>query len=122
MSPDIVEYCDEIADNFLISYDCDDKKVAVELYCISNLLHVFGPQGMPCFTIDPIYYKDLDILKINFVNFTPPVIKFKKTDEKDIEIGVDDAEKVVNILFYNASNRILKTLSEEERINRKKKR
>ncbi|GES85699.1 hypothetical protein GLOIN_2v1731410 [Rhizophagus clarus] len=104
MTPGIVEYRNEISENFLLSYDCDKKIVSVELYSASRLLHVF----------------DSDILKISFVNYTPIAIELEKTKAEDIKVGVDNGGKVVSLLFYNSSNRVLKTLSKEERINRKK--
>ncbi|GBC04964.1 hypothetical protein RclHR1_05980002 [Rhizophagus clarus] len=77
-------------------------------------------QGKPHFIIDPIYFEDSDILKISFVNYTPIAIELEKTKAEDIKVGVDNGGKVVSLLFYNSSNRVLKTLSKEERINRKK--
>ncbi|GES85698.1 hypothetical protein RCL_jg6695.t1 [Rhizophagus clarus] len=50
------------------------------------------------FVVDPIYYEDSDILKISFINFTPPVIKIEKTEMKDIKVGVDNDGKVVSLL------------------------
>lgn len=120
ISQGVVEYSDEISEDLLLSYDCDNKIAAVELYFVSKLLHVFSVKGKPHFIINPIYYEDSDILKIRFSNFTPHVI-IKKTEVEDIEVGVDNAGKIVSLLFYNASNRVLKTLSEEERVNRKKR-
>jgi uncharacterized protein YuzE len=91
--------------------------MAFELRNASKLLLVEKPN----FIINPSYNEDSDILKINFFNFTPPVIKFKKTEMKNIELGMDDDGKVVSLLFYKASKKILETLSEEELVNHEKK-
>ncbi|RIA86826.1 hypothetical protein C1645_855495, partial [Glomus cerebriforme] len=120
MSIGLVDYRDEITDDLLLFYDYENKIVAVEIYCASESLHVFNVQGKPRFTINPIYDKDSDILKINLVNFTPSMIKFEKTEVEDIEVEVDNAGKIVGLLFYNASNRLLKNLSDEERVKREK--
>jgi hypothetical protein len=91
-----------------LSYDCDGKIVAVELYFVTNLIHARSVQGERYFVISTSYYEESDILKISFVNYTPPVIKLKRTAMKDIEMEVDNAEKIVSLLFYNVSNRIFK--------------
>jgi uncharacterized protein YuzE len=122
MSPGLVEECFDINDDLLLSYDGENKIVAVELYFVSKLLHEFSVQkGRPRFTFNTIYHEDSDTLRFNFVNFTPPMIEFKKTEDEDVEVGMDNAGKVVSLLFHNASNRLLKTLSEEERAERKKR-
>ena len=69
--------------------------VAVEIFCVSELLYEFRIRENPHFTINLIYYEDTDVLKISFVNFTPLVFEFKKTEEGDIEVGMDNAWKIV---------------------------
>src|ERR1043165_8747828 len=95
--------------------------VTVEIYFASKVLHVFGTFGtenIPRLIIHPIYEENSDILKINFVNVVPSTITFKNTEAEDIKVRMDNDGKIVSLLFYNASNRILKTVSEEDRVIR----
>ena len=120
VTPGLLKYCDDITDDILIAIDHEDKILSFEIYFASMILHVFGDQERPLFTIHPTYDEDSDILKFNFVNFTPPMITLKKTEMEDIKVEMDDVGKIVSVLFYNASNRVLKTVSEEERVRRDK--
>ena len=118
LSQSLASYSDFATHDFLVTYDRDDKIVSVELFFASRILHKCSVREKCSFIVHPFYYEDSDILKINLVNFTPPMITFKKTDVENIEVGIDDAGKIVCILFYNADNGILKSLSEEEREKR----
>jgi len=41
---------------------------------------------------------------------------FKKTEDKErFEMGINDEDKIVTLLFHNANGKLTKTLSEEER-------
>ncbi|CAG8710697.1 2551_t:CDS:2, partial [Funneliformis mosseae] len=75
----------EIDDDLLLAYDLGYKTVVFKIYEIPNLLHIFFDQGNAQFVINQMYYKDSDILEINFVNFTPLIVNFKKTEVEDIE-------------------------------------
>ena len=57
-----------------------------------------------------------NILKVNLIYSTLPT-KFQKTEMEDIE---NDMEKIVCLLFHNASNRIAEELLPEERANHEK--
>ncbi|CAI2191248.1 13436_t:CDS:2 [Funneliformis geosporum] len=95
----LVDYSEDITDDLLLSYDHKDKIAAIEIYGASNVLHVSFIQENPRFMINHMYHEDSDILEINL----------------DVEIGMDNDGKLVSLLFYNASNRVLETLSEDKR-------
>lgn len=42
-------------------------------------------------------------------------MKYKKTEIENIEVGIDDMEKIVCLSFSNASNSIVKELSDEKK-------
>jgi hypothetical protein len=72
----------------------------------------------PHLTLNPIYYGDSNTLKFYFVDFIPSASTLcKKTDIEDIEVEVDGTVRIVCILFRNASERIAKPITEEERKN-----
>ncbi|CAI2165701.1 5199_t:CDS:1 [Funneliformis geosporum] len=114
----LVYQSEDITDDLLLSYDHEFKIIAVEIYGASNVLHVSFIQGNPRFVMNHMYHEDSDILEINLVNYTPRIVEFKKTEVEDVEIGMDNDGKLVSLLFYNASNRVLETLSEDEREER----
>ncbi|CAI2197962.1 6915_t:CDS:1, partial [Funneliformis geosporum] len=118
MSLGLVYQSEDITDDLLLSYDHEDKIAAIEIYGASNVLHVSFVQGNPRFVINHMYHEDSDILEINLVNYTPRMVEFKKTEVEDVEIGMDNDGKLVSLLFYKASNRVLETLSEDEREER----
>jgi uncharacterized protein YuzE len=124
-SPGVVRSTNEINNerNILVSYDSDDKIVSIEILEASELLHpyLFDTQATldskPPLNFYPIHYKNHDKLIVYFIDinqFNIPSIKYQKTKEKDFELGMD-GEKIFLLLFHNVSNRIAKTLSEEER-------
>ncbi|CAB4384895.1 hypothetical protein RhiirA5_349331 [Rhizophagus irregularis] len=110
--------------NILVSYDSNNKIVSIEILEASELLHQYLVDTQA--TLDskhppnfyPIHYKNQDKLIVYFIDinsFNIPSIKYQKTKEKDFELGMD-GEKIFLLLFHNVSNRIAKSLSEEERI------
>ncbi|CAG8740402.1 7739_t:CDS:1, partial [Funneliformis mosseae] len=105
ISEGLYDISDEINDDLLLSYDHEGKIVAVEIYEVSKLLHASFVQGNPHFVINHIYHEDSNILRFNFVKSTPIMVNFKKTEVEDIEVGIDNAGKLVSLLFYNASSK-----------------
>src|ERR1043165_5706800 len=93
---------------------------------VSDLLHchIFDTRevldGKPPLTLNPVYDEVSDILQVDFVYSVPPT-KFMKTISESIEVGIDNAGKIVSLLFFKAKNTIAKPLSEEERENLAKK-
>ena len=63
----------------------------------------------------PICYEDRDEVEVILVDPKPSPITFKETGDKDFEVGINDENKIVTLLFHNASGRLAKTLPEEER-------
>lgn len=120
-SSGVVRYCEEANDFILVSYDGDDKIVSVEIYEASELLccHLFDTSetidNKPPLSLYPICYEDCDDLEVLLVGSKPSSITFEKTEDKDIEVGINDEKKIVTLLFHNASSRLAKTLPENER-------
>jgi hypothetical protein len=54
-------------------------------------------------------------LEVLLVGFKPSSTTFKQTEDKDIEVGMNDENKIAMLLFHNASSRLAKTLPENER-------
>ncbi|EXX73162.1 uncharacterized protein OCT59_021029 [Rhizophagus irregularis] len=69
----------------------------------------------PPLSLYPICYEDHDELEVLLIGSKPSFITFEKTGDKDIEVGMDDENKIVTLLFHNASSRLAKTLPENER-------
>jgi uncharacterized protein YuzE len=123
-SPGVIDYCEDVSDYILVSYDSNGKIVSVDIDEISKILqcHTFDVReevdGKPPLTLNSIYYRDSDTLKVCFIDFIPPASTVcKKTDIEDIEMEVDGTGRMVCILFRNASERIAKPITEEERKN-----
>ncbi|CAG8505158.1 8411_t:CDS:2 [Funneliformis mosseae] len=119
-SSGVVSYSDDVNKDILVSYDHDDKIVSVEIYRASELLrcHFFDTQdtinNKPPLLFIPVCYKDCDELKVYLVDSISS-ITLQKTEEEDLEVGLDNEGKIVVLLFHKASSRLAKTLSEEER-------
>jgi hypothetical protein len=65
--------------------------------------------GERYFVISPNYYEDSDIWRlVSLIVLHQWSSTLKRTAMKDIEMEVDNAEKIVSLLFYNVSNRIFK--------------
>jgi hypothetical protein len=71
----VIYYCDNAADDILVSYTHDDKIVSVDIDRISRTLwyYLFDVREviegkLPFITLNPIYYKDSDTMKIYFVD------------------------------------------------------
>ncbi|CAB5200656.1 unnamed protein product [Rhizophagus irregularis] len=117
----VIKDCRGPNDYTLASYDGDDKIVSFEIFDASNLLrcHLFDTSEMidnkPPLSLYPICYEDRDELEILFIGSKPSFITFEKTEDIDIEVGMDDENKIVTLLFHNASSRLAKTLPEKER-------
>ncbi|RGB22258.1 hypothetical protein C1646_68261 [Rhizophagus diaphanus] len=121
-SPGVIDYCEDASDDILISYDSNDKIVSVDIDGISKILqcHMFDLReeldGKPPLTLNSIYYRNSDTLKVYFIDFIPSASTVcKKTDIEDIEIEVDGTGRIFCILFRNANKRIAKPITEEER-------
>ncbi|CAG8593380.1 879_t:CDS:2, partial [Funneliformis mosseae] len=110
----------EIDDDLILAFDLGDKIVVFKIYEIPNLLHIFFDQGNAQFVINQMYYKDSDILEINFVNFIPLIVNFKKTEVEGIEMGMDHVGKLVclHLCNFKKNEFMSKSLSEEERDER----
>lgn len=109
-SPGIIDYCEDASDDILVSYDSNNKIVSVDIDGISKILqcHIFDVREKvdrkPPLMLNSIYYWDLDILKVYFIDFIPSASTIcKKTDIEDIEIEVDGTGWIICILFCNAN-------------------
>ncbi|GES86122.1 hypothetical protein GLOIN_2v1783784 [Rhizophagus clarus] len=69
----------------------------------------------PPLSFYPIYYEDRDEVEVLLVGSKPSPITFEKTEDKDFKVGMNDENKIVSLLFHNASDRLEKKLPEEER-------
>ncbi|RIA98421.1 hypothetical protein C1645_812667 [Glomus cerebriforme] len=124
-TPGVIYYCDNATDDILVSYTHDDKIVSIDISRVSRSLqcHMFDTKktidGKLPLTLNHIYYEDSDILKIYFTNYILLMSTLQnnsvKTDIEDIEVERDNMGRIVCILFYNAKNKIVKPISEEER-------
>ncbi|RIA88520.1 hypothetical protein C1645_826256 [Glomus cerebriforme] len=123
VTPGVIDYCEDISDDILISYDHNNKIVSIDIDGISKLIscHMFDVQEFidekPPLVPKSVYYEDLDILQVYFIdhNYISCTTKFQKTDTEDIEVEVDDMGNIVSILFNNADKKITKPISEDER-------
>ncbi|CAB4437641.1 unnamed protein product [Rhizophagus irregularis] len=117
----VIRQSREPNDYTLASYDGDDKIVSFEIWEASKLLccHLFDTSEMidnkPPLSLYPICYEDRDELEILLIGSKPSFITFKKTEDKDFEVGMNDENKIVTLLFHNVSSRLAKTLPEKER-------
>ncbi|GES78422.1 hypothetical protein GLOIN_2v1731410 [Rhizophagus clarus] len=78
-----VEDSVEANNSIIVFYDIKGKIISFELFGVTELLLDFKPS----FVLNPVYHEDSDILTINFVKLIPHVVKFQKTELKDIEVG-----------------------------------
>lgn len=90
-------YSEDINGCLIITYNMEDQIASISLYSAAKLLHLNH------LTFNPVYHKDSDQFSI------------KKTEIEGIEMGIDDSEKIVCLLFHRASDKVAKELSEEEK-------
>lgn len=101
-----------IKNKVLISYDNDGKIFSVDIFKASKNLscHLYDTQieidNKPPLVIYPIYHKFRDELRVYFHGSIPPTIKFEKSEEEGVEVEMDDANKIVALLFQDSSKKV----------------
>ncbi|PKY57791.1 hypothetical protein RhiirA4_429247 [Rhizophagus irregularis] len=101
-----------IENKVLISYDNDGKIYSIDIFKASKNLscHLYDTQieidNKPPLVIYPIYHKFCDELRVYFHGSIPPTIKFEKSEEEGVGVGMDDANKIVALLFQDSSKKV----------------
>ena len=106
-------HSEEAIDNkILVSYDNDAKIVSVDIFKASENLscHLYDTQieidNKPPLVLYPIYHKVRDELKIYFHGSISPTITFEKSEEEGVEVAMNDAKKIIALLFHNFSKKL----------------
>ncbi|CAG8469720.1 20672_t:CDS:2 [Dentiscutata erythropus] len=98
------DYAEHATDYLLVFYD--EKTYKIMSIRINSPKHIRGVNiDEPFFTLNPTYDEERDVFKINFAD-SISMTTFQKTDLEDVELEIDNEEKLVTILFHNASIKI----------------
>ncbi|GBC04126.1 hypothetical protein RclHR1_05520014 [Rhizophagus clarus] len=118
-SSGVIRYS-EANDYILVSYYGDDKIISVEIYKALLCCHLFETSetidNKPPLSFYPICYEVL------LVSSKPSLVTFKETEDKVSEVGINDKNEIVTLLFYNASGRLMKCYQRMREKNLQKKR
>jgi len=114
----VVQYCDNLTDQILFSFDHQSKIVCFEIDGASIVIPCHSLEtaeivdNLSPFTLNSNYDDEKDILTVKFINSIDS--KEESTDYDNVHLLYDSNEKLVGMIFRNARGMIAKTLSDEE--------
>ena len=101
-----------IENTVLVSYDDDEKIFSVDIFQASKNLscHIYDTQieidNKPPLDLYPIFNKFHDELRVYFHGSISPKITFEKSEEEGVEVAMDDAKKIIALLFHDSSKKV----------------